>query len=606
MRNKTKDSASDAAGRQAADAVLVHLRAAAATWLVISWNRTQVPPARPGPLPHPPPLTVPPPRRERSLEWGTWNLQSREDEERAGFYTPTMDWVDLAAPERSRVFAQIKQRFPAHVWTNRFASRLGWAREEGGGGGPPPIELTAHGAGQVLACVCATLVLLVLRSYLHARHGPLVAAVAGGLSFVLAIETMSTLYMGLASRLTDHENHRFKSAYERSFVNKMFIFEFVNNYIAYFYIAFVKFFQVSILGYEQRYELSRQLGSIMLFQILLGTPAALPHPDPPARNVFEVLVPFVRANATTLYRRARAALLRSSASASGGDLLASSRRRSLVLSSAAAAGGVLRPSKTEAEGSLQEPSLFDEYREMVLQFGYVVLFAAGFPLAAFLAWLNNVIEIRTDAMKLLGVQQRPRVTAARDIGSWLTMLRLLTNVSIITNVLLICFVSTTIDEFFSSLGTRYSRFWKLFLIVTVEHTIFALKFFLEQVVQPVPRRLREETALQEILVEWRRFRGRGAEGPRLGSASSSLSLSSLSTAVSLLNSVSPSEPSSSGASAAEASGVRQPADGRGAAARGGPNKGLLPLHLSASASAGAPAPRRSLFVRRGTTGIFAP
>eukprot|EP00741_Cyanophora_paradoxa_P024504 tig00022075_g23659.t1 len=558
----------------------------AATWLVISWNRTQ---------------------GERSLEWGTWNLQSREvprpefrkDEERAGFYTPTMDWVDLAAPERSRVFAQIKQRFPAHVWTNRFASRLGWG-----------VRLVNYAAiaASVLACVCATLVLLVLRSYLHARHGPLVAAVAGGLSFVLAIETMSTLYMGLASRLTDHENHRFKSAYERSFVNKMFIFEFVNNYIAYFYIAFVKFFQVSILGYEQRclsveegappncmYELSRQLGSIMLFQILLG-------------NVFEVLVPFVRANATTLYRRARAALLRSSASASGGDLLASSRRRSLVLSSAAAAGGVLRPSKTEAEGSLQEPSLFDEYREMARAAVRVRRpLRGGLPLAAFLAWLNNVIEIRTDAMKLLGVQQRPRVTAARDIGSWLTMLRLLTNVSIITNVLLICFVSTTIDEFFSSLGTRYSRFWKLFLIVTVEHTIFALKFFLEQVVQPVPRRLREETALQEILVEWEKRGEGGQKAPRLGSASSSLSLSSLSTAVSLLNSVSPSEPSSSGASAAEGlGGYDSPRTDEEPPHEGGPNKGLLPLHLSASASAGAPAPRRSLFVRRGTTGIFAP
>ena len=46
-----------------------------------------------------------------------------------------------------------------------------------------------------------------------------------------------------------------------------------------------------------------------------------------------------------------------------------------------------------------ELGLFNEYLEMVIQFGFVTLFVAAFPLAPFFALLNNVIEIRLDANK---------------------------------------------------------------------------------------------------------------------------------------------------------------------------------------------------------------
>ncbi|EPB77588.1 hypothetical protein ANCCEY_03346 [Ancylostoma ceylanicum] len=51
--------------------------------------------------------------------------------------------------------------------------------------------------------------------------------------------------------------------------------------------------------------------------------------------------------------------------------------------------------------------LFDEYLEMVLQFGFCTLFVAAFPLAPFFAVLNNILEIRLDAYKFLVNTQRP-------------------------------------------------------------------------------------------------------------------------------------------------------------------------------------------------------
>ena len=64
------------------------------------------------------------------------------------------------------------------------------------------------------------------------------------------------------------------------------------------------------------------------------------------------------------------------------------------------------------------PGVFFDYQEMVIQFGYITLFAAALPLAATLALINNIIEIRVDAMKLMTCYRRPSFNSAQDIGSW--------------------------------------------------------------------------------------------------------------------------------------------------------------------------------------------
>ena len=53
---------------------------------------------------------------------------------------------------------------------------------------------------------------------------------------------------------------------------------------------------------------------------------------------------------------------------------------------------------------------------LVVQYGFVTIFVAAFPLAPFFAWINNVIEIRLDAHKFIQVFRRPVAERAQDIG----------------------------------------------------------------------------------------------------------------------------------------------------------------------------------------------
>lgn len=54
---------------------------------------------------------------------------------------------------------------------------------------------------------------------------------------------------------------------------------------------------------------------------------------------------------------------------------------------------------------------------MLVQMGYVVLFSSAFPLAALCALLNNLLEIRSDAFKLVHVHQRPFGQRVANIGT---------------------------------------------------------------------------------------------------------------------------------------------------------------------------------------------
>ena len=53
---------------------------------------------------------------------------------------------------------------------------------------------------------------------------------------------------------------------------------------------------------------------------------------------------------------------------------------------------------------------------VVIQFGFITIFVAAFPLGPLFALLNNLVEIRLDAYKFITIYRRPRAARAEDIG----------------------------------------------------------------------------------------------------------------------------------------------------------------------------------------------
>jgi len=138
---------------------------------------------------------------------------------------------------------------------------------------------------------------------------------------------------------------------------------------------------------------------------------------------------------------------------------------------------------------------------MILQFGYATMFVTAYPLAPLLAVINNYIEIRVDAFKLLTGTRRPEPKGAEDIGTWQYILEIMSTASVITNSLLICFTGTKLTELClpdehnvcQGLPMNYTLlYWRLALFVVLEHVFMFFKTGLGLAIPDVP----EDVVLQ--------------------------------------------------------------------------------------------------------------
>ena len=72
--------------------------------------------------------------------------------------------------------------------------------------------------------------------------------------------------------------------------------------------------------------------------------------------------------------------------------------------------------------------------DLVLQFGFITIFVAAFPLAPFFALANNIFEIRIDSDKFVCEVRRPIADRAQDIGIWFNILDTVAKIAVISNV----------------------------------------------------------------------------------------------------------------------------------------------------------------------------
>uniref|UniRef100_A0A4W3J9T7 Anoctamin n=1 Tax=Callorhinchus milii TaxID=7868 RepID=A0A4W3J9T7_CALMI len=244
---------------------------------------------------------------------------------------------------------------------------------------------------------------------------------------LLVILILDEIYGAVATWLTEMEVPKTEKIFEERLILKAFLLKFVNSYASIFYVAF---FKGRFAGRPGQYvyvfnnfrmeecapggclmELCIQLSIIMLGKQLIQN------------NLFEIGVPRMK----KLYRK-----------------LKDKRAEPEELTNSTPT----RQAQQWDQDYKLEPytGLTPEYMEMIIQFGFVTLFVASFPLAPLFALLNNIIEIRLDAKKFVAELRRADAVRAKDIGIWYIILSGMGKFSVIINAFVIAVTSDFIPR----------------------------------------------------------------------------------------------------------------------------------------------------------------
>ncbi|XP_068458845.1 anoctamin-2 [Clinocottus analis] len=243
---------------------------------------------------------------------------------------------------------------------------------------------------------------------------------------MLVVLVLEEVYGAIAVWLTELELPKTKEEFEEKLIFKSFFLKSMNAFAPIFYVAFFKGRfggrpgdYVYVFGdYRMEecappgclIELCIQLSMIMLGKQLIQN------------NVFEVLIPKLKKMYRTIQEE------------KGKKRTAEKEEND---------GEEKRPKQQFDKDFALEPfeGVTPEYMEMIIQYGFVSLFVASFPLAPAFALLNNVIEIRLDAAKFVTEIRRPDAVRCKDIGIWYNILCGISKFSVITNAFVISFTS---------------------------------------------------------------------------------------------------------------------------------------------------------------------
>lgn len=299
-------------------------------------------------------------------------------------------------------------------------------------------------------------------------------------------------YRKLATFLTEWENHRTQSQYDRHRVTKLVLFEFVNNFLSLFYIAYV---------IQDLEILKNQLAVMLIIQQSIN-------------HFQEALLPLGLRMSMQKFCIWKKKIFNNSKSK---DKSYSKYKVSTDVDSTPQEMinvPIMPEDDAQCESAAKEQNMehyegtYDDYLEMFVQFGYTVLFSSVYPIAAFWGVLNNLVEIRADAFKLCKVYQRPISKRVKDIGAWQRAFEIVGALSIMTNCGMLALSPVMQQRFgFKSLpvdgmervsdvegGRAISGEMWVLGFVALEHILLGLRFLIHKAIPDRPEWVRVELA----------------------------------------------------------------------------------------------------------------
>ncbi|CAK4096485.1 unnamed protein product [Aphanomyces euteiches] len=294
----------------------------------------------------------------------------------------------------------------------------------------------------------------------------------------LCIPVFDMAFSSIATKLTKWENHKTESAYQSALILKVFPFRCVHVFASLYYYAFT--------AGDNLLQVAIQLATFMLSGQMWN-------------NVVKTGIPLFRQRYQLRQRRlATAKLLKESPIFTvdskglvlkGNDSTAVAHHQCIRLEQAS--------SMVWEECQLDTYDTFDDYTEMLIQFGYVSFFSIAFPLAPLLALINNVVSLRADAFKLCHTMQRPRALKASGIGIWFPVLQTMSVIAVITNCLHVAFTTTQIEHYLPGISPA-DKVWVVFF---AEHATLFVQICIAYVVPSMAKDLRVKVRAEKAFAK---------------------------------------------------------------------------------------------------------
>ncbi|RKF57030.1 Uncharacterized protein OnM2_077066 [Erysiphe neolycopersici] len=292
---------------------------------------------------------------------------------------------------------------------------------------------------------------------------------------------VSTLLKKSALKLTDFENYESPSSYETSMVQKIFVLNFISSYLPIFLTAFVYVpFGHYLVPRLNFLNLIFKYSSNTNNQIVSQDNVFRINPDRLKSQViyFTVTAQIINFGLEVIYPYIRRKLF--------------SRIKNVQLSRSIRydyenTEPIDNPSEflflaqARKEADMEKYDLTSDFREMIVQFGYLSLFSVVWPLTAISFLINNWIEIRSDAIKITMETQRPIPLQTISIRPWINALGFLSWLGSLTTAALVYLFS---ENVLGSDGTPDNiKAWRLLLTIFIsEHIYLATKLVVKKII----------------------------------------------------------------------------------------------------------------------------
>lgn len=314
----------------------------------------------------------------------------------------------------------------------------------------------------ILVCVVVCVILILyFKDYLNTcgcvdTSNAIVSALPSIIN-AIQIQIFNAIYQNVGLALNEFENHKFLSQYENSLVFKVFAFTFVNTFNSLVIISFMSALfpgldicKVSTTGEIDCFEaVAVQMKTLFLVAFV--------------KNIPEILVPFLK-----LYQK------RKNKKVSGKVVEHPFYQIDQKIEE--------QLEKEPYAANLEVDGTVADYMELVIQFGFLCLFAVNFPICFFLAFITNIAEIQVDKLKIVHFARRPVPENAKDLGTWFLIIDFMSFLSIFFNAALIAYTSSCI---YMQDSTTKNKVFVLFVFF-----FLAIKYIIKILIDDVPYKTR--------------------------------------------------------------------------------------------------------------------